>query len=88
MMRWSQAAQRVSDTGHPQTQVHQGETWLTLTWTQPLETASLAQIVMRYLYRLLRRNTDKRVRASCKLSKGSDSMEAQMKRIGDSHQDV
>ena len=30
----------------------------------------------------------KRVRASCKLSKGSDWMEAQMKRIGDSHQDV
>ena len=30
----------------------------------------------------------KRVRAFYKLSKGSDWMEAQMKRIGDSHQDV
>ena len=30
----------------------------------------------------------KRVRVSCKLSKGSDWMEAQMKRIRDSHQDV
>ena len=29
----------------------------------------------------------KRVRASCKLSKGSEWMEAQMKRIRDSHQD-
>ena len=30
----------------------------------------------------------KRVRASCKLSKGSDWTETQMKRIGDSHQDM
>ena len=30
----------------------------------------------------------KRVRVSCKLSKGSDWMEAQMKRIRDSHQDI
>ena len=30
----------------------------------------------------------KRVRASCKLSKGSDWMETQMKRIRHSHQDV
>ena len=30
----------------------------------------------------------KRVRTSCKLSKGSDWMEAQMKRIKDSHQDI
>ena len=30
----------------------------------------------------------KTVRASCKLSKSSDWMEAQMKRIMDSHQDV
>ena len=42
---------------------------------------------MMYPYRLLRRNTG-RVRASCKLSKGSDWMETQMKRIGDSHQDI
>ena len=30
----------------------------------------------------------KRVRASCKLSKGNDWTDTQMKRIGDSHQDV
>ena len=30
----------------------------------------------------------KRVRASCKLSKGSNWMEAQMSSIGDSHQDI
>ena len=30
----------------------------------------------------------KRLRASCKLSKGSDWTETQMKRIGDSHQDI
>ena len=29
-----------------------------------------------------------RVRESCTLSKGSDWMDAQMKRIGDSHQDI
>ena len=61
---------------------------MTLTWTQPPEIASLAQLLMIYLYGPLKRNTEKRVRPSCKLSKGNDWMETQMKRIGDSHQDV
>ena len=52
-----------------------------------LGTASLAWILMRYPSGLLRRSV-KRVRVSCKLSKGSDWMEAEMKRIRDSHQDV
>ena len=61
MMRQSQAAQRAPETRHPQTWVHLEETWLTPTWTQPPETASLAWKLLRYLYGLLKRNTEKRV---------------------------
>ena len=56
MMRQLQAAQRVPETRHPQTQVHLGK--------------------------------HGRLWPGHKLSKGSDCMEAQIKRIGDSHQDV
>ena len=88
MMKWLQAAQRVPETRHPQPQVHLGETWQTLNWTQPLETASLAWILMRYASRLLGRYIEKRVRASCELSKVSNWVEAQMNRIRDICQDV
>ena len=58
------------------------------TWTQPPETASLAWILMMYLNGLLKRNTVKGYKHSCKWRKGSDWLETQMKRIGDSCQDV
>ena len=84
----SHVAQTILKNRHPQTQAYQGETWPILTWTQPqgdcLSCSDNDDISIWTTWKKYR----KRVRASCKLSKGSDWMETQMKRITDSHQDV
>ena len=69
-----------------QTLTCQRRMWMTLTWTQPLETVLYSQIQIKMSMRTVHKKYRKRVWASCRLSKGSLWMEAQLNRINDKHQ--
>ena len=83
LVSWSQVAQRVPETRHPLTRVFLGKHG----GLQPGHSLSCSD-TNEVSIQTAQKKYRKRVRASCKLSKGSDWMEAQMKRIGDSCQDV
>ena len=88
MMRWSQEAQRVLETRHPQSpglsRGNMVDSDLDTVSGDCLSCSDTNEVSVWTACKKCR----KRVRGSCKLSKGSDWMEAQMKTIGDNCQDV
>ena len=80
MKGWQQEVQRVLGIRHLQTQAHEGETWLTDLDTASGDCLSCSDTDDMSIWTTWKRYR-KRVRVSCKLIKGSNWTEAQMKRI-------
>ena len=79
---------RVPGIRPPWTQIHQGRMWMTLTWTQPLDTVCHAQTQTRCLYGLLTRSTGRGYGLPVDWAKAVSGWKLSYKRINDSHQNV